>query len=226
MSSSLDPPSRPAPDARAGLFGVFRRLFSRREPAPAVQPRRLIVGLGNPGPDYEDTRHNAGFMVADRLAEHVGVSFETEIAQALVAHAVVDEVPVALAKPLTFMNRSGQAYLGLLRHYGLEPEDALVVYDDLALPVGAVRLRGKGGAGGHNGVQDIIQRLNSTDFPRMRLGVGDSFASGGQVQYVLSPFADEEWPAFEEAVGAAAEAALTFVREGLVPAMNRHNRRG
>lgn len=229
MSASLptDDSARPERDGPRRRSGLRRFLpFLGGPDAPAVRPARLVLGLGNPGPDYEGTRHNVGFRVIDRLAEATGIAVEAEAARALVGEGVWRGHPVALAKPLTFMNRSGQAVLALLKRYGLEPADVLVVYDDLALPVGAIRLRGKGGAGGHNGVQDLIHRLNSMEFPRLRVGVGDSFPHGGQVQYVLSPFEEEERPAVEEAVAAAAEAALTFIREGLTAAMNQHNRRG
>ena len=219
-------PERDLPRRRSGLRRLFGLLGGSEEDAPTVRPARLVVGLGNPGPDYEDTRHNVGFWVIDRLAETTGIAVEAERDRALVGEGLWRGHPMALAKPMTFMNRSGQAVTRLMQRYGLEPADVLIVYDDLALPIGALRLRGKGGAGGHNGVQDLIDRLNSTEFPRLRVGVGDSFSRGGQVQYVLSPFDDEERPAIEEAVGAAAEAALTFVREGLTAAMNQHNRRG
>lgn len=188
-------------------------------------PRRLVVGLGNPGPDYEDTRHNAGFLVVDRLAAETGVPVTTEAASSFVGEGLWRGEPLALAKPLTFMNRSGQAYAALRRRYRLEPEDVLVVYDDLALPVGQLRLRGKGSAGGHNGVQSVIDTLGSTEFPRLRVGVGNSFPKGGQVDFVLSPFDESEHEAVDDALDAAAEAALTFVRDGLTAAMNRHNRR-
>ena len=187
---------------------------------------RLIIGLGNPGPDYEDTRHNIGFEIADRVAEKAGLTTWAEAASSLVAEGQWRGRTVAVAKPLTFMNRSGQAYRALLRRYTLAPEDVLVIYDDLSLPEGALRLRGKGSAGGHNGVQDIADRLNSTEFPRLRVGIGDSFPAGTQVSYVLEPFADDQRPIMDEAVEAAAEAALTFIRDDLTTAMNRHNRRG
>jgi PTH1 family peptidyl-tRNA hydrolase len=195
-------------------------------PAAPERPRRLVVGLGNPGPDYEGTRHNVGYAVVDRVAEAVGGVAWTEAAGALVAEARWRGRPFALAKPLTFMNRSGQAYRALLRRYGLAPEDALVVYDDLALPEGALRLRAEGSAGGHNGVQSIIHHLNGTAFPRLRVGIGSAFPRGGQVRYVLEPFDEEQREAVERGVAAAAEAALAFVHDGLTAAMNRYNRRG
>ncbi|MFN3598035.1 MAG: aminoacyl-tRNA hydrolase [Rubricoccaceae bacterium] len=189
-------------------------------------PSRLIVGLGNPGAEYEDTRHNVGFLLVDRLAEATGALVRTPAAASLVGEGRWRGRPLALAKPQTFMNLSGQAYQALRRRYGLAPADILVAYDDLALPLGQIRLRGKGGAGGHNGVQDIIDHLGSADFPRLRIGIGDNFARGRQVDYVLAPFADDEREALAAALAAAAEAALTFVRDGLPAAMNRYNRRG
>ena len=225
-------------------------------PAPAVQPSRLIVGLGNPGPDYVGTRHNVGFEVVDRLADQLGLAMEAEAAFAVVregrAPAETDDarrtgphaeqgtsadsagggappaaegLAVALAKPLTLMNRSGRAVAALLDRYGLAADDLLVVYDDLALPVGALRLRGKGSHGGHNGIRSIIETLGSSEFPRLRVGVGNSFPPGGQVDFVLSPFDDDERADADAAVTDAARAALTFARDGLTTAMNRHNRR-
>jgi PTH1 family peptidyl-tRNA hydrolase len=212
-------------------MGLLRRLFGRSRPAspaaaPPPPPEALIVGLGNPGRQYAATRHNVGWAVVDRLADRLGVAVTTPEADALVAHAAVDGAPVLLAKPQLYMNRSGGPLAALLERYGLAPEAALVVYDDLALPIGALRLRPKGGAGGHNGVQSIVDTLGSTEFPRLRVGVGDSFAPGQQVAHVLSPFAEDEREAAAEAVALAAEAALTFVRDGMNAAMNRHNRRG
>ena len=200
--------------------------------APSVDPRRLmprakrlIVGLGNPGPDYEGTRHNAGFMVADAVAARTGLAFEGRDGAFLSAWGSTRGTPFGVAKPMDFMNRSGTAVKKLLGRFGLEPEDVLVVYDDLALDLGQIRLRGKGGAGGHNGVQDIIDALNSANFPRLRIGIGASFPRGQQVDFVLAPFDEAEQPVIERAVEDAAEAALVFVREGLVPAMNRYNRK-
>ncbi|MGB3543062.1 aminoacyl-tRNA hydrolase [Rubrivirga sp.] len=221
------------------------RLLRLTPPGPALSASKLIVGLGNPGPDYDGTRHNAGFEVVDRLAAMLGADLEDEAARSFVTEATVppdldgsdledgtrradlegESLVVAIAKPLTFMNRSGQAVVALLDRYGLEAEDLLVVYDDLALPIGALRLRGKGSHGGHNGIRDVIDRLGSTEFPRLRVGVGNSFPPGGQVDFVLSPFDDDERPAFQAALEDAAQAAITVARDGLTTAMNRHNRR-
>ena len=229
------PPS-PIPSAMSWLA----RLLGRPS-TPTRDVRHLIVGLGNPGPDYVGTRHNAGFDVLDRLAQRLGVSLDprtaTEAARSLVAEAALppddatedatdeESTGVALAKPLTFMNRSGQAVTALLDRYGLTPDDLLVVYDDLALPVGSLRLRAKGSHGGHNGIRSLIEHLGSPEFPRLRVGVGNSFPPGGQVDFVLSPFDAAERPAVEAAFDAAADAALGVVRDGLTVAMNTHNRR-
>ena len=198
-------------------------------PAPpdtgGAAARRLLVGLGNPGPDYVGTRHNAGFLAVDRVAVETGIALDAEAAQSVVGEGLWRGEGLALAKPLTFMNRSGAAYAALLRRYGLEPADALLVYDDLALPLGQVRLRGKGSAGGHNGVRSVIEALGTSEFPRLRIGVGDSFPPGGQVDYVLAPFDAAEREAADAALALAAEAALAFARDGLTAAMNQFNGR-
>ena len=205
------------------------------DPAPprpregGVAPRRLLVGLGNPGPDYVGTRHNAGFLAVDRVAAETGIALDDEVGdragRSVVGEGLWRGEGLALAKPLTFMNRSGAAVAALLRRYGLGPADVLLVYDDLALPLGQIRLRGKGSAGGHNGVQSVIDALGSAEFPRLRIGVGDSFPPGGQVDYVLSPFGDDEREAADAALDLAAEAALAFARDGLTAAMNHYNGR-
>ncbi len=190
-----------------------------------ARAKRIIIGLGNPGPDYEGTRHNAGFMVADAVARKAGLAFEVGGGPFASAWGSYRGTPIGVAKPLDFMNRSGTAVKKLVALSRVEIEDVLVVYDDLALDTGQIRLRPGGSAGGHNGVQDIIDRLNSANFPRLRVGIGSSFPRGRQVDYVLAPFDADEQPVIEEAVAAATEAALTFVREGLTTAMNRYNRR-
>lgn len=187
--------------------------------------KRLIIGLGNPGPDYEHTRHNIGFVVADAVAEVARISFSHERGNVLEGWGRVRGRPVGVAKPLTYMNRSGGAVKTLMGRHRLDLADILVVYDDLNLPTGTVRLRPGGSAGGHNGLQDIIDQLGSNAFPRLRVGIGDDFARGKQVDYVLSPFANEEKAIVDEAVQEARDAAITFVCDGLHVAMNRFNRK-
>lgn len=221
------PPSDSSASRPGCVPGLLARFFRSDTDRPDAMPRarRLIVGLGNPGPEYEATRHNAGFLVADAVARAAGLVFEDGRGPFVIAAGSYRGVPLAVAKPMDFMNRSGTAVKKLLGRLGLAPDDLLVVYDDLSLDLGQIRLRGKGSAGGHNGVQDVIDQLNSENFPRLRVGIGSSFPRGGQVEYVLAPFGEDEQPVIEEAVETAAEAALTFVREGLVPAMNRYNRK-
>jgi peptidyl-tRNA hydrolase, PTH1 family len=207
--------------------GLLARLF-RRTPAPPAMPRarRLIIGLGNPGPEYAETRHNAGFFVADTVAKRARATFEPARGPYVVATTSWRGTPFAVAKTaMLYMNQSGTAVRKLVGQYGLSEQDILVVYDDISLEPGQIRLRAGGSAGGHNGVQDVIEKLASANFPRLRIGVGSSFPRGHQADYVLSPFSVEERPVVEEAVERAAEAALTFVHEGLHMAMNRHNRR-
>ena len=204
----------------------FRRRSSR---SAAMPPDLLVVGLGNPGPDYAGTRHNAGFDVVERLAERLGAGpfFERarEVDEALTVEAVYEGKRLLLAQPLTFMNRSGRSVAKLMDRFGLEAPSLLVVYDDLALPLGAVRLRPKGSAGGHNGVQDLITRLGTDRFDRVRVGIGSRFGHGQQVDYVLGPYDDEEQETAAEALGYAAEAVLGIVAFGLPEAMGRYNRR-
>jgi len=185
-------------------------------------PSRLVVGLGNPGPKYEHTRHNVGFRVVDVLADRLRVSFGREH-DAQVGWGQYKNRRLGLAKPLTFMNRSGDAVAPLCHHNELDPADLIVVVDDLALPVGTIRLRPKGSSGGHNGLEHVAERLGTTRFPRLRVGIGDDFGPGEQVDYVLSPFPPEQQPAADEAIDEAAEAILTTVREDLDTAMTRFN---
>lgn len=161
----------------------------------------------------------------DAIAERCRAPFEEDgRARALVALARIRGRRAVLAKPQTYMNRSGVAVKTLVRRHALAPRDILIAVDDIYLPLGAIRLRASGGAGGHNGMQDIAERLGTTAFPRLRLGIGSGFGRGRQSDYVLSPFADEEKPAVDRLLERAAEAASVFVTEGIVPAMNRFNR--
>jgi len=215
----------------AGGRSPLRRLLARLLPARPEQnqmarARRLVIGLGNPGPEYAETRHNAGFMVADAVADRAGVAFEPARGPYVIAHGSWRGTPFAVAKTaMLYMNQSGTAVRKLIAHLGITEQDLLLVYDDISLDPGLIRLRAGGGAGGHNGVQDVIEKLGSANFPRLRIGIGSSFPRGRQSDYVLSPFDAEQQPLVGEAVERAAEAALTFVREGLNTAMNRYNRR-
>jgi len=184
---------------------------------------KLIVGLGNPGPQYRDTRHNAGFMVADALAARWGVDQWREQHRALTASVRVGAEAVLLAKPMTFMNLSGEAVSGLARFYRVEPADVLVIVDEVALPLGRLRARPEGSAGGHNGLKSVIQHLGTTAFPRLRVGVGRGDARRDLADHVLGRFEPSERAEVEAAVLRAAEAAETFVSDGIGRVMNAFN---
>ena len=184
----------------------------------------LIVGLGNPGPEYAGTRHNAGFMVIDRLLAGfpAGRFEERHTASSSVWAGKFRGRALLLQKPLTFMNLSGQAVALLARRSGIQPESILVISDDLDLPVGRLRLRNGGADGGHNGLKSIIAELGSSSFRRLRIGIGRP-KPGETVDYVLSKFEGEEERRFEASLAAAAEAVRTVLTGGMARAMNRFN---
>jgi PTH1 family peptidyl-tRNA hydrolase len=185
---------------------------------------KLIVGLGNPGPEYRDTRHNVGFMVADALAERWRVADGwREKFDALQVKTVVGEKAVIIAKPMTFMNLSGQAVAGLAGFYKIEPADVFIVTDDVALPLGRLRARREGGAGGHNGLKSIIQHLGTQAFPRVRVGVGRGDNGRDISDHVLGRFEADERDTVSAAVLRAADATEAFVSEGIERVMNAFN---
>jgi PTH1 family peptidyl-tRNA hydrolase len=191
---------------------------------------RLVVGLGNPGQAYAAHRHNVGFWCVKRLARNWGIRFKSS-RWARVGEGQVDGQPLVLAKPRTFMNRSGDAVASLLQRYNLSPQQMLVICDDLELPPGSIRLRPRGSDGGHNGLRDIIYAIDSEDFPRLRIGIGRPRTGSGEpvthplivARYVLGEPEPEEQEALEAAVEQAAEAVACILREGLAVAMNRYN---
>lgn len=182
---------------------------------------KLIVGLGNPGTKYERTRHNFGFAVIDALAKRWAIETAREKFHAFFGDGVVRGQRVVLLKPTTFMNRSGQSVHAAGRFYHTEREDLLVVSDDLALPLGRLRIRGSGSAGGHNGLQDIIDRVGFSDFARLRLGIDAPM--GNSASYVLSNFAPNELPTVERVVEAATDAVECWIEHGTTETMNRFN---
>ncbi len=187
---------------------------------------KLIVGLGNPGREYEKTRHNAGFLVIDRLAlRHAsGGSPARARFNAAVLEAPVAGQPCLLLKPTTYMNRSGQSVGEAVRFYKLDlAQDVLVIVDDLYLPAGTIRLRPGGGDAGHNGLADIERALGTQDYPRLRVGIDPKPSFMDQADYVLGRFTDEQWGAVAPAIDKAADAVELFVSKGLDAAMNKFN---
>lgn len=183
----------------------------------------VFVGLGNPGRKYTGTRHNIGFAFIDVLAEIMSVRMGPGKGPFHVGKGRHGGHNVYLVKPTTYMNNSGRAVQKVLHWYKIEPEHCMVCYDDLALDVGTIRLRPGGSAGGHNGIRDIIQKLGTDQFPRLRFGIGDGFAPGQQVQHVLSPFTNQEQQIIDQTLETAIDAAFTFVRHGIDQAMNNFN---
>jgi peptidyl-tRNA hydrolase, PTH1 family len=183
-------------------------------------PIRLVAGLGNPGAEYAATRHNIGFMVIDQLAAQSGSAWEKSSKwEALSAKCGA----VLLIKPVSFMNRSGYPLLAVAQFYKIEPRQILVVLDDFILPVGRVRLRARGGSGGHNGLDSVIAQFGTEEIPRLRIGIGAA-PREGSVDYVLSCFFDEEKPIVRATIDRAVEALKCAIDNGLVSAMNRFNK--
>jgi PTH1 family peptidyl-tRNA hydrolase len=183
----------------------------------------LIVGLGNPGQRYARNRHNVGFHVLERLADTNQMQFDKRRDQARLALGAVEDVKVILAEPQTYMNLSGRAVGPLSRFYKLPPERVLVIHDDLDLPLGTLRLREQGGAGGHRGIASLIETLNTRDFPRLRVGIDRPPGRMPAEAYVLQDFDERQWPVMEEAYQRAVDAVQTILRDGLRQAMNRFN---
>ena len=184
----------------------------------------LIVGLGNPGARYQSTRHNCGFMVVEELARRAHAQFKERESEALIARATLDGQRFLLAKPQTFMNESGVAVAGLKRRYDVSLERVLVVADELALPLGTIRLRRSGSAGGHNGLKSIIERLGSNEFPRLRLGIGSDHPITDAAGYVLAEFPHREREILSEMVLRAADAVQDLLTSGIDLTMSKHNR--
>lgn len=185
--------------------------------------KRIIIGLGNPGAEYARTRHNIGFEAVEAIARRIREPFKTR-GQSRVAWGKWRGRPLGLAMPQTFMNRSGIAVEELVRKNSLSPEDILVIVDDINLPPGKIRIRQKGGTGGHNGLEDVADWLDSNSFPRLRIGIGNDFGRGQQSSYVLDEFNAEERELIEGVIDEVCNAALTFVSDGIVTMMNHYNK--
>ena len=201
---------------RSGLLGRFvRRRGVEREPT------LVVVGLGNPGPKYAGTRHNAGFMCIDRLAERAGIALNDKRRAALLGECRIDGKRVVLVKPRTFMNVSGEAVRYAMDRYRVRAESVLIVLDDLDLPLGRIRMRASGGSGGHNGLNSINAALGTQDYARLRIGIGRP--QGGTIGYVLGAFSREEAPEAEAVIERAADAAEAWLTHGVNYAMDNFN---
>ena len=186
---------------------------------------KLIVGLGNPGYEYHLTPHNLGFMAVDRLAEDCGVDIAHREAQALTASTEIEGIHVILGKPQTFMNLSGLAVARLLAKYGLSVEDLIVLVDEVNIPLGSIRVRPYGSAGGHNGLKSIIGALGSDEFARVRMGAQPDRPMEDKVSYVLGRFRKADLETVADMLDQSSEAVRIILKEGVQKAMNRFNRR-
>lgn len=183
-----------------------------------------VIGLGNPGKEYEDTRHNAGFLVLDRLIEHYSIGMQERKFRASWGSGLAEGGKVVFVKPLTFMNRSGEATGEILSYFGISPRQALVIHDDLDLPFSRIRLARGGGAGGHRGIQSIIDHLGTKDFPRLKLGIGRPKYGEPVESFVLQPAYPNDRPEFHAMIRYAEEAARCVLSMCLSAAMNQFNR--
>jgi PTH1 family peptidyl-tRNA hydrolase len=187
---------------------------------------KLIVGLGNPGIEYQFTPHNLGFLTIDRLADQYGVEVRNRHGRALTARAVIGSEPVLLAKPETYMNLSGMSVRELVEEHQVKPEsDLIVIYDELDLPFGAIRIRQRGSSAGHNGMESVIGALGTQEFLRIRLGVAPERKVSDGAKYVLAPFRKGQLKTVDGILETAAEAVNLIVKEGPAKAMNRFNRK-
>jgi PTH1 family peptidyl-tRNA hydrolase len=188
---------------------------------------KLIVGLGNPGIEYAFTPHNMGFLAVDRLAElHGGVKIANRQCRAVTARAVIADVPVLLAKPETYMNLSGMSVRELVAEHEVDvTKDLLVIYDELDLPLGAIRIRQRGSSAGHNGMQSILNGLGTEEILRIRLGIAPDHKIGDGAEFVLTPIRKSQYKTYDEMLENAAEAVKVILKDGPEAAMNQFNRR-
>lgn len=207
------------------VFDIFKKLDAEKAPMPSGPVEYIIVGLGNPGTKYENTRHNAGFMALDTLAEDIGADVKRLKFKSLTADVSINGVHCLLMKPTTFMNNSGEAVVEALNFYKLTTEQLVVIYDDISMDVGRTRIRGKGSDGGHNGIKSIIYLTGSDVFPRIKIGVGAKpHPDYDLADWVLGMFPKEQGEAIEAAFKNAAEAAKLIVSGKMNEAMNKYNK--
>lgn len=193
------------------------------QPSSEQQRRLCVIGLGNPGPRYAQTRHNIGFQVLDRLADILRIRESTFLTNQYQATGRHGDWIVILCKPWTYMNLSGEAVIQLMEQFDLRPAELLVVYDEVQLPLGHLRLRARGSDGGHNGLASVIEETGTENIPRLRCGVDFSAGSADLAEYVLSPFKDEQLPDVETMIDRAAKAVIAVMDIGMLRAMNAVN---
>lgn len=206
------------------VFDIFKQLDAQKAQQPSGPVQYIVCGLGNPGTQYENTRHNAGFMAIDTIAEKIGADVKKLKFKSLTADVTLGGVRCLLMKPSTFMNNSGEAVAEAMNFYKLTPDKLLIIYDDISLDVGRLRIRQKGSDGGHNGIKSIILHTNSDKFLRIRIGVGAKpHPDYDLADWVLSGFPKEQAEALEQSLSNAASAAELMVQGKINEAMNTFN---
>ncbi len=185
----------------------------------------IIIGLGNPTREYRATRHNIGFDVITRISDDYHIPLDFKKHKAICGRGFIEGEKVVIAQPQTYMNLSGESVRELVDFYKVTPQDIIVIYDDVSLEVGQLRLREKGSAGGHNGIKSIISHLGTQEFPRIKVGVGDKPAGWDLADYVLSRFKAEEEPVIRDTLKRSSEAVKSIIKDGMESAMNIYNRK-
>ena len=207
-------------DRIKGILGWGKREPDKREDDRVMY---IIAGLGNPTREYEKTRHNVGFEVIDVLADMLGTTVEEKKFKGCYGRGIIGGEKVLLLKPQTFMNLSGESIRAASDFYKVDPEHIIIIYDDISLDVGQLRIRKKGSAGGHNGIKNIIAHLGTQEFPRIKVGVGDKPKKMDLADYVLSRFSKEDRAAMDDAFKEAAKAVEVMITDGMDTAMNQFN---
>ena len=203
---------------------IFEKLKALSPKRPQGRPEFISAGLGNPGVEYEKTRHNTGFMAVDALSQRFGFSVNTHKFNALIADTVISDKRCLVMKPLTYMNKSGEAISDAMDFYNIPPENIIVIFDDISLDVGKMRLRRKGSSGGHNGIKSIIHNCGSQDFPRIKIGVGGKpHPDYDLADWVLSSYSDNELKLLGEVFDHTARAVELILRGNINQAMNDYN---
>ena len=201
----------------------LEELLNRSQLQQNISPELVVVGLGNPGPKYAGTRHNAGFWCIDRLAKEHSFTLERRHKTSIIGEGDIEGHRVVIVKPRTFVNRSGESVKYLLARYRISPESLLIVYDDINLPPGKLRMRIRGSAGGHNGIRSIIEALGSQDFPRLRLGVGRQEDGDDQIGHVIGKMHRDEQKEVDDAIDRAVQSVTSLLTDGIDTTMNRFN---
>lgn len=185
----------------------------------------LVAGLGNPGKEYEDTKHNVGFLTVDEIGKRAGIVLSKKKFHSTFGEGYFGGSRLLLIKPETYMNKSGEAVASAQQFYGLPAENMLIVYDEMDLPVGTIRIKPGGGSAGHNGIKSIISRTGTSDFPRIRIGIGKPYSKSGGAGHVLSGFSESESELIRQSISTASDAVLEIIENGVESAMNKFNSR-